>query len=349
MAETTPEIISFTRSSDAVYGKGSTAFMKYYDTGSSKWERVSGSGSPYVTIKDSIGISVTGSSNTRFAITGSTVTVPVSGSVYITDSSGVANRVADNKLRVSAMPYAYDIAEGNISNHTQFTKLGYVTTVVNVEQDIWSKGGKYVFPTATGSMIVQSTSTLDHSTGSGIRTLKIGYLDGNYVSKSETISMNGTTQVATTNTDIFRVNSIRAVTTGTGLKAAGTIQVSGSSSANVYRILNIGQTRGRSLIYTVPSGSTVYITGMNLSSSATASGHFGTFTMRSNFDDVNYNKTDFMEPWFEIALQDLALHFPFDTPVKIPQTCDVVGSVIGEASNSNLTCYGSWRGWIETG
>jgi len=496
MSETNIESTSVT--GQTVFAKGSTGFMKYYDTGSGKWERWSGSGgTPFVTATGG-SMGITGSSwlEGDFYITGSAITLPVTGSMdcrqsgswkidsnnivsvvnsssgslasgstftgsYIDavqydqanmliltdqpgtlyfdhsvdgvtspptrvatfgvssgssatyygvtprakyfrvrftctgsgasnynlqttfsdsvkgftfmptitpqsdtslvlatksilegrDYSGVYRNVPlDNagQLRVNAQPYLYATAEGDVPNHTSFVKLGNVSSVVNVEQDIWSKGGKYVFPTVTGSMIVQSTSTADRTGSTGILTLKIGYLNQNYVSKSETLSMNGTTPVPTVNTDIFRVNSIRAVTVGTGNVAAGTIQVSGSTNTNVYRILNLGQTRGRALIHTVPSGSTTYITGINLSSVATAAGHFTVFTMRSNFDDILYNKTAFMEPWFEISLQDQAQHFEFSTPVKIPSTCDVVGSVIAEASNANTVCYGSWRGWTET-
>ena len=290
---------------------GQTSLLKYYNVSTGKWERFS-------------------------------------GSFYLTDSNGAPNKVVDGKLRISSMPYLYDIAEGNIPNHTSFIKLGNVATVVNVEQDIWSQGGKYVFPTATGSFIVQSTSTSDKTGSTGILTIKIGYLDGDYVSKTETLSMNGTTPVQSIATNMFRVNSIRTVTVGTGASAAGTIRVSGSSNANILRILNIGQNRGRALIYTVPSGSTAFITGVNISSVATAIGHFTTFTMRSNFDDILYNKTLFMEPWFELTLQDQAQHFEFTMPTKIPSTCDIVGSVIAETSNANTVCYGSWRGWIET-
>jgi hypothetical protein len=290
------------------------------------------------------GVRLTGSTVT-LAVTGSAA---ITGSVYLTDSTGSALRLADSKLRVSSMPYLYDIVEGNITGHSGFTKLGNVSTVINAEQDIWNTGGKYVFPTTTGSMILQSSSPLDHSTGSGIRTLTITYLDQNYVSKTEVMTLNGVTPVPTTATDIYRVNSIRPITVGTLLKAAGTINLTGSTNSNIYRSLVAGQTRGRSLIYTVPSGSTLYIDEVHISSAAIAAGHFSTFTMRANFNDTTLTKISYFQPWFEITLQDEANDFDFKAPVRIPTTCDVVGSVIADASNANTVCYGSWRGWLET-
>lgn len=299
-------------------------------------------------VSGSIGITGSTVLDAEFSITDVSATLPVTGSIYLTDSSGSEIYTVSNRLGTIATPCSYIVSRQLNPNASMFVKMGHVSTVVNVEQDIWTNGGKYVFPTTTGSMRVQSTSELDHSTGSGIQTIRLGYLDGDYVSHSEIIALSGSVPVPTVATDIYRVNSIRAVTTGTGLKAAGIIKVSGSSDSNIYRTLSVGETRGRSLIYTVPTGSTVYITKINLSSSATSAGHFGTFKMRATYDDVVKTKVPFMEPWFEVTLQDQAITYNLDFPVRIPETCDIVGSIIGDASNSNLVIYGSWRGWVDT-
>ena len=318
MTETTCEESSMF--GNKTYKAGEAVFIKYWDDVSQHWERVSGSGAPASTLK---GVDANGDTHN----------VPV---------------INNGALRVASEPYLYAVAEGDVPNHFMFTKLGHVTTVVNVEQDIWTHGGKYVFPTTTGSMILQSNSTSDKTGSTGIRTIKIGYLDQDYASKTEIMSLNGTTPVRTVATDIFRVNSIRAVTVGTGGYSAGIISLSGSTNSNIYRSLDVGETRGRSLIHTVPFGYTLFITGVNISSAATAAGHFSTFRMRATYDDTTRLKVPFMEPWFEITLQDQANHFEFAMPVKIPETCDVVGSVIADASNANTVCFGSWRGWTET-
>lgn len=273
-----------------------------------------------------------------------------SEAVTLTDSSGNALTVisGDKSLYVMAKDYQTGIAEGDITNHTAYVKLGNVTSVVNVEQDVWTQGGKYVFPDSAMQMEVVSTSANDTSNGTGIRTVKIGYLDASYVSKSETVTLNGVNAVNTVATDIYRVNSIRAVTTGTGGVAAGTIYVRNLNHTTIYRAIQTGFTRGRSLIYTVPASTTMYITQINLSSVATAAGHYTTFTGRVNFDDITGAKTAFMEPFFEITLQDQAQPFPLKEPIKIPATCDVVMSVKADANNSNTVCFASWRGWTET-
>ncbi len=53
--------------------------------------------------------------------------------VKFIDENGVAYGIkhVDNKLRVSAMPYTYDIAEGNMADHASFRILGYNTGLPN--------------------------------------------------------------------------------------------------------------------------------------------------------------------------------------------------------------------------
>jgi hypothetical protein len=65
-----------------------------------------------------------------------------------------------NKPRVSAMPYLYDIAEGNVTGHTTWSKIGF-NPALTTEEDIWSAGGLYVFPTGATAMAVVSSSATD--------------------------------------------------------------------------------------------------------------------------------------------------------------------------------------------
>jgi hypothetical protein len=65
---------------------------------------------------------------------------------------------ADGKPRVSSMPYVYDIAEGNVSGHTPWSKIGYNPSVSTTQEDVWSFGGEYVFPTEAMTIEVASDS-----------------------------------------------------------------------------------------------------------------------------------------------------------------------------------------------
>jgi hypothetical protein len=73
-------------------------------------------------------------------------------------------KFTDNKPRVSANPYPYDIAEGVVSGHEPFTQIGYHGTL-EAESDIWSATGVYAFPTAAGRWeVLSSDNTQDFGT-----------------------------------------------------------------------------------------------------------------------------------------------------------------------------------------
>ncbi len=87
-------------------------------------------------------------------------TQPISGAVQFVDEVGAAYGVKhiSNKPRVSAMPYLYDISEGNVSGHTRWAKIGYNPAITTSEEDVWSYGGAYVFPSSAMTIEVASDS-----------------------------------------------------------------------------------------------------------------------------------------------------------------------------------------------
>lgn len=265
------------------------------------------------------------------------------------DSTGTyhAYKDIDGKPRVSSMPYLYDIAEGNVTNHTAFTKLGYNGDVGATEEDIWTQGGIYSFPPAGGiPMEVVSSQAVDNLTGTGVQKVKITYLDETYTQQTEVLSLNGVTAVPTVAQKILRVNSIRATQVGTGKVAAGDITLKAVGSATVYRAISTGFTRGRGLIYTVPLGKTLYITSISLSSGFTTAGKIVRWIGRAEVDDTAPTvKIDFYQPFFELMTQDASFHRCFEIPVKIPATASLKISATSNGAGSFCSC--SLRGWSE--
>jgi hypothetical protein len=75
-------------------------------------------------------------------------------------------KVADGKPRISATPYYYDIADGKISGHVAWSKIGFNGALVAAtEADLWSKTGLYVFPATASTMRLVSSSAGDEDTG----------------------------------------------------------------------------------------------------------------------------------------------------------------------------------------
>ena len=97
--------------------------------------------------------------------------------VLLVDNLGLPYGVkqVDGKPRVSSMPYLYDIAEGNVSGHVPWSKIGFNGDIGVVEEDLWTVGGSFVPPTSAQQMEVVSGSSQDDilmptaaTTGTGI-------------------------------------------------------------------------------------------------------------------------------------------------------------------------------------
>lgn len=154
------------------------------------------------------------------------------------------------------------IAEGKISGYSIVNKFGLNSDIDSgtVPEDVWEGGGVYTgWATGAETVTVLSSSANDTSAGTGARTIRITGLDANYAEQSETITLNGTTPVATTNTYI-RVHTARVVSAGSGGSNAGTITVrQTTTSANIFLSLQIGRNQSNCSAYTAPAGKTAYM------------------------------------------------------------------------------------------
>jgi hypothetical protein len=265
------------------------------------------------------------------------------------NGSSYGIRQVDNKPRVSCMPYLFDIAEGNISGHTIFTKYGRIGSVNTAEFDVWEGGSGYIFPVTTGQIMnIKSTSVQDHLTGAGIRTVSIEYLNANNETNFETIDLLGTRSNPTVALDIRRVNRMFAASVGSGA-AVGNISLYNIGTSRVFSVITSGNTQSRQLIYTVPSGKNLYITDVNVSAGAggsTVKNNFVTFTNRATVNPSSGIVSTIFYPYNEIGVMNGAFHLELQAPTKIPQTADLKMSVISDYAG-DAVCTAAIRGWLE--
>lgn len=126
-------------------------------------------------------------------------------------------------------------------------------------EDLWNGGGIYTGFPVTGSaetLSVLSSSASDASAGTGARTLKIHGLNSAYEEINETITLDGTTPVLTSET-FWRVFYAEVLTAGSGGFNVGTITANHSTTtANVFFVMPVGRNRSNIAVYTIPSGYT---------------------------------------------------------------------------------------------
>ena len=223
------------------------------------------------------------------------------GDEYILNSSAIwtiKSKSVNAKARVSSMPYTYDIAEGNVPSHTLFSKYAINDDIDSAnEEDIWCVGGNYTWPSAATLMAVISSSAeddpakADTSAGTGIWSVRVYYLDTSFVEHTVDVALNGTAEVNIDAIDIYRVNRIRPLTMGTGLKAAGNIDIKGRNPVStIFSRIATGFTKGRQLIQTVPYGKTLYLYRVSGSIGGTTAPKYGRFVLKSTWDDISHTR-----------------------------------------------------------
>lgn len=268
----------------------------------------------------------------------------VIGGAQLVDENGVIYGVKqiNGKPRVSAMPYTYDIAEGNVTDHRAWSKIGFKTGLTT-EQDIapWATG-MYVFPTGALTMTIVSASGDDTAEGTGARTVVVYYLTTSFIEKNVTVTLNGATPVEIA-TDIYRVQNARVATAGSGMAAAGNITI--ASGGTTYGFISATRTRMRQCVWTVPAGKTLYITTIGFSCVVAAS-KYARFTTRANYDNLSGSilQRGLFMPFNEVLLSSQAYIRDLVTPTKLPATTDLKVSCFADAS-STVTC--SLGGWLE--
>ena len=169
---------------------------------------------------------------------------------------GTARNVAGN---VGTINSGYLLAKGAFQNLELINIFGRNSDIDSdvTFETIWDFGGDYIFPTAAAQLDVQSDNTNDSfPSGTGARQIEIIGLDANYDEITETVDLNGTTTVQTTQS-FFRVNRASVVSSGGKTGAAGNITV--DSGADTLAFIQPIFNTTLMAVYTVPNNKNAYI------------------------------------------------------------------------------------------
>jgi hypothetical protein len=254
-----------------------------------------------------------------------------------------------------SMPYTYNIAEGNVSGHTPWSKIGIHLTIGATELDMRPYaavtagiGWAYTFPTGALTMTIVSDSVEDDAdktpaAGTGAYTVTVYYLTTDFIEKNVTVTMNGTGAV-TIATDVYRVNNARVVTAGSAKAAVGNLTI--ASGGQTYGYISATKTRMRQCIWTVPAGKTLYITQIAFSCSDQAASKYVRFTTRANYDNLSGTvlPRGLFSPYNEVTLNNTGYFRELNPPTKLPATVDLKVAAISNSAAAG-TC--ALRGWIE--
>jgi len=165
-----------------------------------------------------------------------------------------------------------DIASSMLPKFRYHSVYGYNAAVnTGAAEDIWVGGGTYTgFPvTGEETLSVVSASADDAAAGTGMRTMRIEGLSAAGAVINETVSLNGTTPVLTTQ-KFHRVSAIYGLTGGSGQTNAGDITVNHSgTTANVFGVVLAGRGEAQTAAITVPAGRQLIVRRLQFSVSGT--------------------------------------------------------------------------------
>jgi hypothetical protein len=167
---------------------------------------------------------------------------------------------------VGNIPFYLAVQQGKVPGYSMVNKFGYNPTIGSGSfETIWETGNNYSWQSTAVTVDVVSDDVNDDVAGTGARTLRIQGLDGSYNFAEETVDMDGTTTVTTTQT-FLRVFRMSVETAGSSGNNEGTITVTYTGGSDVAATISAGNGQTLMALYTIPAGYTGYLLSMNISS-----------------------------------------------------------------------------------
>lgn len=233
-------------------------------------------------------------------------------------------------------PFELQVARGFIEGHRTVTVFGYNGDVDTSEVTVWPLPSIIAHPAAALQMKVSSTNADDTSAGTGARTVVIQGLDANYVEISETVTLNGQTEVLTAQS-FFRINYAYVATAGSTNSAAGDIYfgtgtVTAGVPATVYNIIKYDFNNTVTGHYTVPAGYTGYLSqGLFSAGQASGSTQVRGRLLTTGLDDIRRTAA-------VTTVNNGVADYVFEYPLRIPEKTDIEATGIGSANNNGVSC-----------
>ncbi len=245
--------------------------------------------------------------------------------------------IASVSQRGKYEPFELQASRGQIAWHRPITVFGYNPDVDQTEETVWPGGGIYVHPSTATIMQVSSSDADDRAAGTGARTIVIQGLDANYNEISETVTLNGQTQVPTTKS-YLRINYAYVASAGSSNGAEGDIYMGvGAATAGVpvttYQIIKFDYNTSVTGHYTIPAGYTGYMDAGSINVGQT--GVSNPVICRLVLTGINKIRLSVAIVTINIG----TAQYDFKFPLVIPEKTDIEAAAKGAAANNEVTSY----------
>ena len=164
-------------------------------------------------------------------------------------------------------------AANTVTNVTLVQPHADNATIGTSFETISNTDADQVFPVIAGADIdVVSDDAADDDGSTGATAVRVTYLDEEFNQYTEDVTMNGTSEQEMTEQNISFIQKAEVISSGTGLKAAGTITVADVTGGGVHAIIITGQKESGNCTWKIPAGHTGYIHGFWYDVDAVAAG-----------------------------------------------------------------------------
>jgi hypothetical protein len=224
-------------------------------------------------------------------------------------------------------PFELQVARGQIQGHENLKFFGYTVALGSTAfgplwEGLTGSGGTYAYPSSAVVMTLTSSSASDTAVSILVEGLGAGY-----VKLSETVALNGTANVNTTNS-FLRINRLSTVAGN----AVGNVTAINGGTTYAKITAGIGDTQMS--LYTVPAGYTFYQT--NFTAGGNSSVTSGAYVRKRTYIIDNANGGVINAQAQSVFVQAIAL--PITFPVKFTEKTDIQWQFVG-AGGAGAAAY----------
>jgi hypothetical protein len=220
----------------------------------------------------------------------------------------------------------------NFANTTELHDIAEVTLQSSLNEYIY-------LPPAPVTPEIVSSSANDASAGTGVRTVRVWYLDTDWNFQNTTLTLNGTTPVSMS-VQVNRILLMHSLTVGSDGVAAGNIILRVPTTLEQLEQISIGGNKSLSGRFTVPLGHTAFITRMTIANGTAANRY--DVRLRGDVDPYFRQKIDGIFLFQDLISVGAGATHEVDIPyLKFPEKSDIKVSTLSSSTNNNLITV-SW-------
>jgi hypothetical protein len=184
---------------------------------------------------------------------------------------------SSNNESTTSADFMTQVARGKVTGASQVNLFAFSNNVPNTFYTLWENTGttQYAFPASAVVMTLASTSASDNTQA----TVLISGLDSTWALQTETVTLNGTTNVTTVKS-FLRINSMVLTSPGTSHTSNVGI-ITAKNGGITYAQINAGIGKNQAAVYSVPNGYTMYLYSINAFNGDASAGNFLNYQVKS--------------------------------------------------------------------